>query len=185
MSRHLAFIPVLVLFGAAPLVAQDHGAMNHPQHAAANAGIHACMLAAMGGSHSAASGHDAGHSPASVTPEMRERHHRALQTCLTGTWKGAWTSDQGTTGNLSLAIAEDADEGISVRLAADRGPEFGAASKLAVTPANLTWTQMIAGESCRVTAEVAGNGPETAGMLTGRAECADGAIVFSVRKAAE
>jgi hypothetical protein len=185
MSRPLAFIPALVLFGAAPLVAQDHGAMNHPQHPGGSAGIHACMLAAMGGSHSAASGHDAGHSPATVTPEMRARHHRALQTCLTGTWKGAWTSQQGTTGDISLAIAEDAEEGISVRLVADRGPEFGAVSNLAVTPASLTWTQMIAGESCRVTAEVAGDGPETAGMLKGRAECAEGALAFSVRKAAE
>ena len=153
MIRGLALTASFLLAGALPALAQTH--------------------------HSGGATHPH-HGPGHERPDPA--HHAAMHALLTGRWSGTVTSAQGITSNLTLAVAHDSLQGMT--LTTDTGERIPAAkvSNVAIEGTRLQWTQDLSGTSCRATAILSPAtqlDPET---VKGKMTCADGDRTFVLRK---
>lgn len=153
MTRALALTAALLLAGATSALAQTH--------------------------HSGAPTHPR-HAPGHERPDSA--HHAAMHALLTGRWSGTVTSAQGITSSLTLALAHDSLQGMT--LTTDTGERIPTAkiSNIAMEGTRLQWTQDLSGASCKATAILRPATQLDRETVTGKMTCADGDRTFVLRK---
>ena len=120
------------------------------------------------------------HAPGHERPDSA--HHAAMHDLMTGRWSGTVTSPEGITSNLTLAIAHDSLQGMTITT--DTGERIAAAriSKLSMQDIRLEWTQDLSGSSCKATAVLSRATPLDGETVSGKMTCADGDRTFVLRK---
>jgi len=157
MIRRLAMLLALVTAGFVPALAQTQ-TQTHPPHPQGRP-----------------------HDPA-AHPPMDPALHAALHAQFHGSWTGTVTSPDGVSTKLHLAVANDKQGKLTLKVSADRPMKTGPATNVTFDPQGLHWTQAIAGASCKATAVVeaaAHHGPEA---MKGTMACAHGEIPFALQK---
>ena len=154
MIRGLALTASFLLAGALPAFAQAHHSGGAPTHPP--------------------------HAPGHVRPHSAD--HDAMHARLTGRWTGTVTSSQGVTSELTLAVAHDTLQGMTLTI--DNGERIPAAkiSDLAIEGTRLQWTQNRSGASCKATAILSPATQLDRETVTGKMTCADGDRTFVLRK---
>ena len=109
-------------------------------------------------------------------------HHAAMHALLTGRWSGTVTSAQGITSNLTLAVAHDSVQGMT--LTTDAGERIPASkiSNVAMEGTRLEWTQDLSGAKCKASALVSPATQLERETVKGTMICADGDRTFVLRK---
>ena len=153
MLRGLALTASFLFAGAVPAFAQTH--------------------------HSGGATHPR-HAPGHERPDSA--HHAAMHALLTGRWSGTVTSAQGITSNLTLAVAHDSLQGMT--LTTDTGERIPAAkiSNVAMEGTRLQWTQDLSGATCKATAILSPATQLERETVKGKMTCADGDRTFVLRK---
>ena len=120
------------------------------------------------------------HGPGHVRPDSA--HHAAMHALLTGRWSGTVTSAQGVTRDLTLSVAHDSLEGMT--LTTDTGERIPApkVSNVAIEGTRLQWTQDLSGASCKATAVITAATQLERETVKGKMTCADGDRTFILRK---
>lgn len=155
MVRRVALVASLLATAAMPVLAQAHS-----------------------GSHD----HSRNHGPGHVRPDSAT--HAAMHALWHGDWTGTLRSHQGVTTGLSMSLAHDSSQTVSLTMRTDQPMRLGAARDIALKGDRLTWTQDLAGAPCKATAVVTAAGPRTPDEITGRMTCQRDQITFSARKTA-
>ncbi len=153
MNRALALTAALLLAGATSAAAQSH--------------------------HSGAPTHPR-HAPGHERPDAA--HHAAVHALMTGRWSGTVTSAQGVTSNLTLSVAHDSLQGMT--LTTDTGERIPTAriTNLGIEGTRLQWIQDVSGVSCKATAVVSPATQLERETVKGQMTCADGGWTFILRK---
>ena len=154
MTRALALTAALLLVSAASASAQTH--------------------------HSGGARTHPPHAPGHERPDPA--HHAAMHALLTGRWSGTVTSAQGITSDLTLAVAHDSVQGMT--LTTDAGERIPAAkiSNVAMEGTRLEWTQDLSGAKCKASAVVSPATQLEPETVKGKMTCADGDRTFVLRK---
>lgn len=105
-----------------------------------------------------------------------------MHALLTGRWTGTVTSPEGITSDLTLAVAHDSLQGMT--LTTDTGERIPVAkiSNLAIEGTRLQWTQDLSGASCKATAVLSPATQLDRETVKGKMTCADGDRTFILRK---
>lgn len=130
--------------------------------------------------HHSGAPHHPPHAPGHVRPHSAD--HDAMHARLTGRWTGTLTSAHGATTELTLAVAHDSLQGMTLTTGAGERIPTGKIGNLAMDGTRLQWTQDVSGVSCKATAVLS---PATAldrETVTGKMACADGDRTFILRK---
>ena len=157
MLRRLA---VLVSFAVASVIPATAQTQSHPPHS-------------QGGSHDPAA-----HMHMPVDPAV----HAAMHAQLLGNWSGTLTSTGGSPITLQLAIANDKQGKLTVKMSADRSMKAGAASDVAIDALGLHWMQALSDTSCKATAVLDAathHAPET---VRGTMACEHGELAFALHR---
>ena len=120
------------------------------------------------------------HAPGHERPDSA--HHAAMHALLTGRWTGTVTSRQGITSDLTLSVAHDSLQGMT--LTTDTGERIPAAkiNHFALDGTRLQWTQDLSGAPCRATAVLSPATQLDRETVRGKMVCADGDRTFVLRK---
>ena len=153
MIRGLALTASFLLVGALPALAQTH--------------------------HADARTHPP-HAPGHERPDSA--HHAAMHALLTGRWSGTVTSAQGVTSDLTLSVAHDSLQGMT--LTTDTGERIPdqKIGNVAIEGTRLQWSQDLSGASCKATAVISPATQLERETVTGKMTCADGVRTFILRK---
>lgn len=153
MTRALALTAALLLASATSAVAQTH--------------------------HSGAPTHPR-HAPGHERPDSA--HHAAMHALLTGRWTGTVTSAQGITSDLTLAVAHDSLQGMTLTTGTGERIPVARISNLAIEGTRLQWTHDLSGASCTATAVLSPATQRDRETVKGKMTCADGDRTFILRK---
>lgn len=156
MIRGLALTASFLLAGALPALAQTH--------------------------HSGAPTHPR-HAPGHERPDSS--HHSAMHALLTGRWAGTVTSAQGITSDLTLAVAHDSLQGMTITTATGERIPGAKVTHFAIEGTRLQWTQDLSGGACKATAVLSPATQLDRETVKGKMTCADGDRTFVLRKTTE
>jgi hypothetical protein len=130
-------------------------------------------------SHPMPSSHDHGkHTPADSAA------HAAMHALLHGSWSGVLTSSGGTTSPMTLSIALDSVQRLTVTTTAGDHGRAHAAHDVVVERNELRWTEQVAGKSCKATATLPSADSKASDTLAGKVSCDDGERSFALRRTA-
>ena len=103
---------------------------------------------------------------------------------LLGSWSGTSTSTGGSPITLQLAITNDKQGKMTVKMSADPSMKAGTSSNVEIDALGLHWTQALADTSCKATAvlDASHHAPET---VRGSMACEHGEISFALRRTKE
>ena len=121
------------------------------------------------------------HDPAAHMPVDSEVH-AAMHAQLLGRWSGTLTSTGGSPSTLHLAIANDKQGKLTVKMSADRSMKAGPASDVAIDALGLHWRQALSDTSCKATAVLDAathHAPET---VRGTMACEHGELAFALHR---
>ena len=110
--------------------------------------------------------------------------HAAMHALLHGSWTGTLRSEEGVTSRLSMSVARDSTKSVSLSMTTEQPMRLGAVRSLAINGDKLTWTQELAGASCKATAVVSAATPHAPEEFKGVMACDQNEITFSLRKTA-
>jgi len=131
----------------------------------------------------AAQGHPAhSGSPHGAHPAIDPATHAALHALLHGTWTGSFSSPQGFSGNVDLAVAHDSLRKLILKLTSAQPLVAGAATGIVVEGDTLRWTQEVSGNPCKATAVVSPATASAAETLQGKMACEQGELLFTLHK---
>ena len=153
MIRGLALTASALLAGALPALAQTHSP-SHPR------------------THS--------HGPGHVRPDSAQ--HAALHARLHGSWNGTFSSPQGHSSGLDLAVSYDSARKVTLRMSPDQPIRAGAASNLVMDGEVLRWTQDWSGAVCQARAVLTPTTPLVPETMEGTLACEHGEMTFILRK---
>jgi hypothetical protein len=121
------------------------------------------------------------HNPSEHLP-LDPATHAAMHARLLGNWSGTLSSIGSRPTEMQLAIVEDKQGNMAIKMKAAQHMKAGPASDIAVHEDGLHWTQALSGASCKATAGLetgSHHGPET---MKGTMACARGDVAFTVHK---
>jgi hypothetical protein len=100
---------------------------------------------------------------------------------LLGNWSGTLTSTGGSPITLQLAIANDKQGQMTVKMNTDRSMKAGPTSDVAIDALGLHWTQALSDTSCKATAvlDATHHAPET---VRGTLACEHGELAFALHR---
>ncbi len=153
MIRRLALTASFLLAGAVPALAQTHS----PSHARTHP-----------------------HGPGHTRPDSGQ--HAAMHALLHGSWKGTFSSSQGLSSGMDMAVGYDNTRRVTLRMSTDQPIRAGAASNFVMDGATFRWTQDLSGASCKASAVVTPATPQVPEMMEGTMACEHGEMTFVLRK---
>jgi hypothetical protein len=107
-----------------------------------------------------------------------------LHGVLPGRWIGTLTSPNGTTSAMTLLIAHDSLQRLTLtRMAGDR-TQPGRVRDVVVEAGEIHWTEKLAGKFCKAAAALQKTAGEVSPALTGSLSCEGGAQSFALQKTA-
>jgi hypothetical protein len=123
------------------------------------------------------------HPPGHMPPDPATR--ALLHALFHGNWQGAFAPGQHASGALELSVAADSAHGLVVQMMAAQAARSGRGADFKVEGGRFSWTQDLAGNTCKATATVTSATKTEPQTMKGTMTCGDQASAFILRKTVE
>jgi hypothetical protein len=155
MIRRIAVLIALVSAAFMPILAQTQA---HPPHASGKP-----------------------HNPAEHMP-LDPATHAAVHARLLGNWSGTLSSTGSDPTEIQLAIVDDKQGNMAIKMKAAQNMKAGPASDIAVHEDGLHWTQALSRASCKATAVLDVPSHHAPDTMKGTMACEHREVAFTLHK---